>query len=125
MRRFYGPAVRVACIFLLVATNTANAEYLVTGSTSAEVCHAFGTVCKIVRVDAVSDPKGNLFELPRSYPRVDSYSGKTCSRHAKPTTPGILGMAIQAFNGPTYMQNVNGEYRKVDAERIIFPCRER
>lgn len=124
MQKMYRLSSTAAFIVLNISSYTANADYFVTGPVQAEVCRGLGTICEYKPVHAVADPGGNLFELPKSYPEVDGYTGKSCSRRAKPRTPGIIGKAIQAFNGPTYMQYVNGQYFALDAERIIFPCKK-
>ena len=120
----------IFCIFLsMLVSSSVLADYCATGKVEGNVCSGFIIEsCKFIKIDAVKDGVGNLFNMKRCYEDVSEYksSKSLCWINTKSKGMGLISTAMNMAVQPDFLhKNSSGEYEDVDAEYIVFKCKKR
>ena len=113
-------------LFTLLFSVSAIADYCAVGKIEASECSGFIIKsCSFIKVDAVRDDEGNLFNPKKCYKSVTEYSSSKnlCWINTKSKGGGIISWGLNAATQPNFLhKNSKGEYEEVDADFIVFKC---
>lgn len=102
---------------------SAHAGYRVTGQVDGTVCSGFIIQhCTTKTVDAVRGEDGKLFEMTQHFQNVSEYRSERCTINVKSGRMNLIKRAAQAATTPDFYTLKDGEYEKINVERITFPC---
>lgn len=114
-------------LYSLLVPSIAHTKYCVAGKVEAVECSGFIIEsCKFIRVDAVLDDNGNLYNVKECYSQVSDYKPELnrCWITTKSKGGGLLSWFTNVNTQPKFVhKNISGEYENIDANYITFPCR--
>ncbi len=117
----------VVIVFLASLSSLSYADYYVTGKVEGNVCRGFGIeICGLKPIHAVKRD-GQMYEVAPSFKTVSEYkeSSKRCWIMTKNKGGGLISLGINAATQPDFYEKSGGEYKKIDADYITFPCIQR
>ncbi|MEO1860671.1 MAG: hypothetical protein ABGZ19_12295 [Verrucomicrobiales bacterium] len=119
----------LATAFSFILFNTAAlADFCATSKIEANVCSGFVIEsCSHVKVDAIKNSEGKLFNISKCYKDVSEYSKSKgrCWINTKSKGYGLISWGIDAMTQPNFAhKNKDGKYESIDAEYITFMCKK-
>ncbi len=114
----------IAVFLLLLHCCDASAAFAVDGPVTGNVCHGFGIkICGPHVVEAIK-VDGTLYNVPRSFKSVDSFSSGQCRIDVKVSESTIFGLAADALRRFSFYEKTTSGLDKIEVDRLNFPCHQ-